>query len=107
IGGGFNANNLNLDTNSGMISRLTWNGSSWVKLDLVRGLPRSEENHSLNGLTLDKVNNILYVAQGSNTNMGAPSNNFLLTPEYAYSTAILKVDLNAIGDATYDLLTLA
>ncbi|HXH17527.1 MAG TPA: hypothetical protein VNJ07_00465, partial [Chitinophagales bacterium] len=106
IGGGFNANNLNLDTNSGIISRLTWDGTQWVKLDLVRGLPRSEENHSLNGLTLDPVNNFLYVAQGSNTNMGAPSNNFLLTPEYAYSTAILKVDLNAIGNATYDLPTL-
>ncbi len=106
IGGGFNANNLNLDTNSGVISRLSWDGSQWVKLDLVRGLPRSEENHSLNGLAIDEVNNLLYVAQGSNTNMGAPSNNFLLTPEYAYSTAILKVDLNAIGNATYDLPTL-
>lgn len=106
IGGGFNANNLNLDTNSGVISRLTWNGTQWVKVDLVRGLPRSEENHSLNGMALDAVNNFLYVAQGSNTNMGAPSNNFLKTPEYAYSTAILQVDLNAIGNSTYDLPTL-
>ncbi|HXH17489.1 MAG TPA: hypothetical protein VNJ07_00275, partial [Chitinophagales bacterium] len=107
IGGGNGANNdKNLDTNSGVISRLTWNGSQWVKLDLVRGLPRSEENHSPNGLAYDKVNNILYMAQGSNTNMGAPSNNFAYLPEYAYSTAILKIDLNAIGNSTYDLPTL-
>ena len=33
----------NLDTNSGVISRLSWNGSSWAKVDLVRGFPRSEE----------------------------------------------------------------
>ncbi|GIV33216.1 MAG: hypothetical protein KatS3mg031_0751 [Chitinophagales bacterium] len=106
IGGGFNAQNLNLDTNSGVISRLTWNGTEWVKLDLVRGLPRSEENHSINGLALDAATNTLYVAQGCNTNMGAPSNNFVMLPEYAYSTAILKVDLNAIGETTYDLPTL-
>ena len=36
-----------------MISRLTWNGTSWQKQDLVRGLPRSEENHSPNGIQLD------------------------------------------------------
>jgi len=107
IGGGSGANNdKNLDTNSGIISRLTWNGSAWVKLDLVRGLPRSEENHSPNGLAYDKVNNVLYMAQGGNTNMGAPSNNFAYLPEYAYSTAILKIDLNAIGNSTYDLPTL-
>ena len=29
----------NLDTNSGVISRLTWNGNSWDKVDLVRGFP--------------------------------------------------------------------
>lgn len=106
IGGGFNAENLNLDTNSGMISKLSWNGTEWVKLDLVRGLPRSEENHAINGLTIDEANNLLYVAQGCNTNMGAPSNNFVMLPEYALSTAVLKVDLNAIGNSTYDLPTL-
>ena len=45
IGGGSNGNDKNLDTNSGIIARLTWNGSSWQKLDLVRGLPRSEGSH--------------------------------------------------------------
>ena len=85
-----------LDTNSGIISKLTWNGTSWVHVDLVRGLPRSEENHSINGLQIDEVNNILYVSIGGITNMGAPSINFGLTPEYALSAAILSVDLNVI-----------
>jgi len=106
IGGGNSGNETNLDTNSGVLSRLTWNGSSWVKLDLVRGLPRSEENHTGNGLFLDKTNNALFIAYGGNTNMGAPSNNFALLPEYALSAAILKVDLTQIGNTTYDLPTL-
>ncbi|HXH18548.1 MAG TPA: Ig-like domain-containing protein [Chitinophagales bacterium] len=108
IGGGTSgsANDKNLDTNSGVLSKLTKNGNTWVRTDLVRGLPRSEENHSTNGMQLDTVNNILYLCQGGNTNMGAPSNNFIFLPEYAYSAAILKIDLNAIGTTTYDLPTL-
>jgi len=108
IGGGTSgtANDKNLDTNSGVLSKLTKNGTAWVRTDLVRGLPRSEENHSTNGMQLDAVNNILYLCQGGNTNMGAPSNNFIFLPEYAYSAAILRIDLNAIGNTTYDLPTL-
>jgi N-acetylneuraminic acid mutarotase len=105
-GGGAAGTDSNLDTNSGILSRLTWTGSTWVKLDLVRGLPRSEENHSSNGLALDPATNTLYIAQGGNTNMGAPSNNFALLPEYALSAAILSVNLTAIGNTTYDLPTL-
>lgn len=108
IGGGSSgpANDKNLDTNSGMLSKLTKNGSSWTRTDLVRGLPRSEENHSTNGMQLDAANNVLYLCQGGNTNMGAPSNNFIFLPEYAYSAAVLRIDLNAIGNTTYDLPTL-
>ncbi len=107
IGGGESGASTGLDTNSGVISRLTWEEGAWQKVDLVRGLPRSEENHSTNGLQLDPETNTLYVAQGGNTNMGAPSNNFANLPEYALSAAILSVDLNAIGDETpYDLPTL-
>lgn len=98
-----------LDTNSGVVSRLTWDGSAWNKVDLVRGLPRSEENHSVNGLRLDEANNILYVAVGGLTNGGAPSNDFTRITEYAMSAAILKIDLDAIeamplqgsGNASY------
>ena len=95
-----------LDTNSGILSRLTWDGSTWVKKDLVRGLPRSKNDHASNGMVLDTLTNTLYLAQGGQTNMGAPSNNFSLLPEYALSGAILSVNLTAIGETTYDLPTL-
>ena len=106
IGGGNSGADLNLDTNSGVISRLTWTGSQWDKLDLVQGLPRSEENHTINGMQLDTSTNTLYVMAGGNTNMGATSNNFALLPEFALSAALLSVDLNAIGESTYVLPTL-
>jgi hypothetical protein len=106
IGGGSSGADLRLDTNSSMLSRLTWNGSSWARLDLVRGLPRSEENHASNGMQLDAANNILYIVHGGNTNKGAPSNNFARLPEFALSAAVLSVDLAAIGESTYDLPTL-
>ena len=71
IGAGPAGTDLNLDTNSGIISRLTKNGGSWTKLDVVRGLPRSEENHANNGMQLDAATNTLFVAMGGNTNMGS------------------------------------
>ena len=104
IGGGHSGNTTGLDTNSGVLSRLTLTGNSWKKLDLVRGLPRSEENHHGNGMAM--VGSKLYLAAGGNTNMGAISNNFALLPEYALSAAILEIDLDQIGDTTYDLPTL-
>lgn len=94
IGGGSSKGDVNLDTNSGMISRLTKSGGSWQRLDLVRGLPRSEENHANNGMQIK--GNLLYVAQGGNTNAGAPSNNFAFITEYALSGAILTVNLAVI-----------
>lgn len=103
-GGGPNSTDTNLDTNSGVLSRLTWVGNGlsdplgyWDKIDLVRGFPRSEENHSINGMDLDDANNILYIAIGGNTNKGAPSNNFNYCQEFAYSAAIVSVDLTAIN----------
>ena len=109
IGAGPTANDKNLDTNSGIISKLTWNGSAWIKQDLVVGLPRSEENHSPNGLQLDETSNTLYLAQGGHTNAGSPSNNFAFLCEYALSGAILKIDLSRIETefgGTYILPTL-
>lgn len=93
-----------LDTNSGIISKLTCPGGiandacqgGWEKVDLVRGLPRSEENHATNGLQFDAANNVLLVAQGGHTNAGSPANNFARTVEYALSAAILEVDLGAL-----------
>lgn len=106
ISGGLDGGKSRSDTNSGIISRLTRTESGWKRLDLVRGLPRSRHDHATNGMALDPRSRTLYVAQGSNTNMGAPSRPFLDLPDYALSGAILAVDLDAIGDRTYDLPTL-
>ncbi|WP_375582156.1 malectin domain-containing carbohydrate-binding protein [Cyclobacterium xiamenense] len=87
-----------LDTNSGVITRLSWNGASWEAIDLVRGLPRSEENHSTNGLEFTTINGkpYLLVASGGLTNAGSPSKNFTYITEVALSAAILSIDLEAI-----------
>jgi hypothetical protein len=94
----------NLDTNSGILHKLTKNGGNWSKQDLVRGLPRSEENHVANGLILH--NGKILLNMGGHTNMGVPSNNFAEIAEYALSAAILEIDIASIGNSTYDLPTL-
>ena len=101
---GPSGNDSNLDTNSGILHRLTRQGTNWAKQDLVRGLPRSEENHVGNGLLLKDGK--LLVSMGGHTNEGMPSNNFARLPEYALSAAILEIDIAAIGNGTYDLPTL-
>ncbi len=107
IGAGPDGADLDLDTNSGIISKLTKSSGTWIKQDLVRGLPRSEENHTANGLALSPDGQTLFVAQGGNTNKGAPSNNFANLPEYALSAAILSVNLAALpAGVPYDLPTL-
>src|SRR4029450_12196383 len=106
IGAGTSGQDLGLDTHSGVRSPLTKVGAGWQKTDLVRGLPRSEENHTGNGLALVPGTSILLVAYGGNTNMGAPSHNFAALPEFALSAAVLSVDLAAIGSTTYVLPTL-
>ena len=97
-GAGSGAVDLNLDTNSGVISRLTRTpGGVWEKVDIVRGLPRSEENHACNGLNIDATGTVLYLAQGGNTNAGGPSNNFAFSCETALAAAVLSIDLTAIN----------
>jgi Malectin domain/Calx-beta domain len=88
----------NLDTNSGIVTRVTWNGTAWVAVDILRGLPRSEENHSNNGMVLSADGTKLYLAVGGNTNNGAPSSYFSYTAEYALSGTVLEIDLTAINN---------
>ena len=95
-GAGGSGVDKNLDTNSGIISRLTKNGNSWTKVDIIRGLPRSEEIHATNGIQIDAATNNMYITSGGHTNAGSPSNNFTFSTEYALSAAILEVDLDAI-----------
>ncbi len=98
IGGGPSAGDTNLDTNSGILSRLTWTGSTWDKVDLVRGLPRCEENHSTNGMDIFERdgNTYLLLQQGGNANKGAPSNNFAGTSETYLSASLLIVNLTQL-----------
>ncbi|TCU06814.1 malectin domain-containing carbohydrate-binding protein [Rhizobium sullae] len=100
IAGGSSGDDSGLDTNSGVISRLTLTENGWEKVDIVRGLPRSEENHSINGLQLTEIDGIpsLLVAVGGNTNTGAQGNNFSHTNEYYYSASIIKIDLDKIAE---------
>lgn len=86
----------NLDTNSGIVTQLTWNGTEWEAVDIVRGLPRSEENHSVNGMELSADGTKLYLMVGGNTNNGAPSDFFAYTGEYALSGTVLEIDLEDI-----------
>jgi N-acetylneuraminic acid mutarotase len=97
-GGGGGSGDVGLDTNSGIITRFTWTGTVWEVVDIVRGLPRSEENHATNGMEFTTVNGVDYliVAQGGHTNAGGPSTNFAYTTEYALSAAILSVNLTQL-----------
>ena len=88
---------INADTNSGIITRLTRSGDGFEAVDIIRGLPRSEENHSVNGLTLSNDGNSLFVSVGGNTNNGAPSGFFSFLNEFALSGTILEVDLQDIN----------
>src|SRR5690606_18748545 len=96
VGGG--GGDIGVDTNSGTITRLTWNGSSWDVVDIVRGISRSEENHTISGLEFVNIKgtDYLIVTSGGHTNAGAPSTNFIYLTEYALSAAILSVDLSMI-----------
>ncbi len=82
-----------LDTNSGVLTKVSWTGTEWESVDLIRGLPRSEENHSINGMVIDPDTGFMYLTTGGNTNHGAPSGLFGYTAEYALSGAILEIDL--------------
>ncbi len=101
IGGGTGTGqkDVGLDTNSGVITRMTWTGFGWEVVDIVRGLPRSEENHATNGLEFATINgtDYLIVASGGFTNAGAPSSNFALITEYALAAAVLSVNLTELN----------
>ena len=106
IGAGSSGEDAGLDTNSGVITRLTQVGpDAWEAVDLVRGLARSEENHALNGLEVIQefdadghlVSQRLIVAAGGNANAGAPSNNFAGQQEQPLSGALLEIDLDMLG----------
>ena len=89
---------VNLDTNSGVVTKVSWNSNTqeWETIDIIRGLPRSEENHSVNGMVLSQDGTKLYLMVGGNTNNGAPSSFFSYTAEYALSGTLLEIDLDEV-----------
>lgn len=101
-GAGGGGGDANLDTNSGVVTRLTKNGGAWVAVDIVRGLPRSEENHATNGMQFKTLGGTdwLIVCSGGFTNAGAPSNNFAYITEYALSGAVLAFNLTMLESMT-------
>ncbi|CUH42207.1 Ig-like domain-containing protein [Ruegeria atlantica] len=99
-----------LDTNSGQVHRITLDpetGAVLSNVAVLRGLPRSEENHANNGidLAIDPATGdaIMYVAVGGITNKGAPGNNFAGTTDFAWSGAIIKINLTELE--SYDIRT--
>ena len=105
IGAGGSGADAGLDTNSGVITKLIQTGAnSWTAIDIVRGLPRSEENHATNGLEVIQeigpdgklISERMIVAQGGNANSGAPSYNFAGQQEQPLSGAILEVNLDML-----------
>jgi len=78
---------------TGKISRLVLRSPGFQATveDYVVGLPRSAKNHMTNGLTFGP-DGMLYVAQGSNSHMGAPSEEWDNRPERLLSASVLRVD---------------
>jgi glucose/arabinose dehydrogenase len=93
---------LQINTRSGTITRLTGPGyGSADRLDVVTGLPRSRENHALNGMSWGP-DGWLYVAVAGATNFGAPSEFFSFLPELYLSGAILRANVRAPGFTPVD-----
>jgi len=106
VGAGGSGADENLDTNSGVITMFVQtSANTWDQIDIVRGLPRSEENHATNGVDMFQeidpetgklISERLIVASGGNANTGAPSNNFAGQQEQPLSAAILEVDITGV-----------
>ncbi len=93
-----------VDPSSGTLTRLVVDGGGGVvsDIDLVKGLPRSGENHGPNGMMVGP-DGMLYVALGGNTNNGAQSQPFSFFPETPLSASVIKVNPDAIGSQTVDV----
>ncbi|HUR34208.1 MAG TPA: kelch repeat-containing protein [Vicinamibacterales bacterium] len=95
-----------IDTRSGTITRLLLEPNLSTpapddlavtsKQDLVVGLPRSREAHTINGLA-PGADGWLYLAVGGHTNAGQPSEFFANTPEYYLSAGVVRLNLSALA----------
>jgi len=101
---------MTLYTHSGAISRLTLrpDPANAARLavvddeDLVVGLPRSREAHTVNGMAFGP-DGWLYITVGGNTNAGAPSTFFAHLPEVFLSASVVRLNLRNLLGATLPL----
>ena len=70
--------------------------------DLVVGMPRSRENHSINGLAFGP-DGWLYISLPGHTNFGQPSTFFSMLPEYYLSAAVVRLRMDALGSVALPL----
>ncbi|MDX6556316.1 MAG: hypothetical protein QOD86_2511 [Miltoncostaeaceae bacterium] len=86
-----------VDPSSGTLTKLVVDAAGNVvsDTDLVKGLPRSGENHGSNG-TMIGPDGWLYLAQGGNTNNGAQSEPFSFFPEVPLSSSIIRINVHTI-----------
>ncbi|MDX6555472.1 MAG: hypothetical protein QOD86_1667 [Miltoncostaeaceae bacterium] len=86
-----------VDPSSGMLTKLVIDAQGNVvsRADLIKGLPRSGENHGPNGMDWGP-DGWLYVSLGGNTNNGAQSEEFSYFPETPLSASIIRVNPAAI-----------
>ncbi len=86
---------------TGALSKLTFNGSTWVNRDYAVGFPRSVRDHMTNSLAFGP-DGALYLVQGSISAAGDLDNAWGQQPETVLSAAILRIDtakLEALGSA--------
>ena len=85
--------------NTSIVSRLSGPGFA-TRQDVITGLPRSFANHATNAIHFGPDGR-LYLAQGGNTNAGAPTNppdeEFGTMQEQPLSAALLVADVRAPG----------
>jgi hypothetical protein len=81
---------------TGKLSRLS--GATFSQHEeLITGLPRASRDHLNNQITFGP-DGALYLAQGSNTAMGAADAHWGNRPERLLSAAVLRIDLAALPD---------
>ncbi|MGI0493000.1 malectin domain-containing carbohydrate-binding protein [Alkalinema pantanalense CENA528] len=90
--GGKGFPNTDLSPYSGQISLLEGADFSILK-PLITGLPVSNHDHGINGMTFDN-NGDLYIAVGGNTNAGITNNAIGGLPESPLSASVLKATIS-------------
>jgi fibronectin type 3 domain-containing protein len=88
---------------TGKISKLSGPNYSTCTTVIIN-LPRSVRDHMTNQMVFGP-DGALYIAQASNTAMGAPDNAWGLRSEHLLNGAILRLDLSKVGSAPIDVKT--